>query len=168
MNFFILGGFIRVDIPGPKHFCDLSPKLPRHEDSDHLLSFKERVFHASHFCDLCRSCAASRKQFLRLHFRFSDFLIFWFLKRVQREGPKGGVCGPPRHPPVAMGSPLKLPNFLFLDLSDTCFLLSFLGIPCFLKRFSHPFPVISRVRKGWKTQFGFDCFPSLFFFSFVF
>ena len=27
---------------------------------------------------------------------FSDFLIFWFLKRVQRNGPKGGVRAPPR------------------------------------------------------------------------
>ena len=46
----------------------LSPKLPRHGNSDHLVDFKERVFFTSHFCDLYRSCAASRKSFLRLHF----------------------------------------------------------------------------------------------------
>ena len=34
----------KIQIPGPKHFCDLSRKLPRHGNSDDLMSFKERVF----------------------------------------------------------------------------------------------------------------------------
>ena len=37
--------FGKSEIPGPKHFCDLSRKLPRHGNSDHLMAFKERVFH---------------------------------------------------------------------------------------------------------------------------
>ena len=36
-------GLLR-EIPGPKHFCDLSRKLPPHGNSDDLMSFKERVF----------------------------------------------------------------------------------------------------------------------------
>ena len=36
--------FRKSEIPGPKHFCDLSRKLPRHGNSDDLMSFKERVF----------------------------------------------------------------------------------------------------------------------------
>ena len=36
--------FGKSEIPGPKHFCDLSRRLPRHGNSDDLMSFKERVF----------------------------------------------------------------------------------------------------------------------------
>ena len=32
-----------TEIPGSKHFCDLCRKLPHHGNSDHLMSFKERV-----------------------------------------------------------------------------------------------------------------------------
>ena len=32
--------FGKSEIPGPKHFCDFSRKLPRHGNSDHLMSFK--------------------------------------------------------------------------------------------------------------------------------
>ena len=37
--------FGKSEIPGPKHFCDLSRKLSRHRNSDHLMAFKVRVFH---------------------------------------------------------------------------------------------------------------------------
>ena len=36
--------FGKSEIPGPKHLCDLSRKLPRHGNSDHLMSFKGRSF----------------------------------------------------------------------------------------------------------------------------
>ena len=36
--------FGKSEIPGPKPFCDLSRKLPRHGNSDHLMSFKRRSF----------------------------------------------------------------------------------------------------------------------------
>ena len=50
------GKFRKIGNSLAEHFCDLSRKLPRHGNSDPLMSFKERVFHASHFCDLYRSC----------------------------------------------------------------------------------------------------------------
>ena len=64
--------FGKSEIPGPKHFCDLSQKLPRYGHSDHLMSFKG-VFHASHFCDLYRSCASTE---IISKAPFFDFQIF--------------------------------------------------------------------------------------------
>ena len=40
---------------------------------DHLMSFKERVLHASHFCDLYWSCASTE---IISEAPFLDFLIF--------------------------------------------------------------------------------------------
>ena len=51
--------FGKSDNPGSPYFCDLSRTLPCHGNSDHLMSFKERVFHTSHFCALYRSCAGT-------------------------------------------------------------------------------------------------------------
>ena len=81
----------KSEIPGPNYFCALSQKLLRHGNSDHLMSFKERVFHASHFCDLYRSCAGtdiiSEAPFL--DFWFSDFFISeaGAKKKPARSGP---------------------------------------------------------------------------------
>ena len=51
--------FGKSEIPGPKHFCDLCRKVPRHGNSDHFMFFKERAFCAYLFCDLCQSCAGT-------------------------------------------------------------------------------------------------------------
>ena len=68
-------------------------KLPGHGNSDHLMSFKERFFHFSFLWFVPGLCRVTE---IISEAPFFDFLIFWFLKRVQRRGPKGGVRGPPR------------------------------------------------------------------------
>ena len=113
--------FGKSEIPGPKHFCDLTRKFPRHGNSDHLMSFKERVFRFPFLWfvpGLCRVTEIiSEAPFLT--FWFSDF---WFLKRVQRKGPKGGVRGPPNlnlytnTVTVRRGPSVTLPSLSFFRL----------------------------------------------------
>ena len=64
--------FGKSEIPGPERFCDLCQKLPRHGNSNHLMSFKQGVFCATHFCDLW-SCAGTE---IISEAPFFDFLIF--------------------------------------------------------------------------------------------
>ena len=37
----ITESFGNLEIHGPKHFCDLCHNMPRHENSDHLMSFQK-------------------------------------------------------------------------------------------------------------------------------
>ena len=96
--------FGKSEIPGPEHFCDLSRKLPRHGNSDHLMSFKESVFHFPFLWFVPGLCCI---------IWYSDFLIFWFLKRVQREGPKRGVRGPSM---LTVGSFLLAPELFLITI----------------------------------------------------
>ena len=65
--------FGKSESPGPKHFCDLSRKLPRHANSDDLMSFKERVFNFL-FLRFVPELRRITESLLRLH--FFVFLIF--------------------------------------------------------------------------------------------
>ena len=86
--------FGKSEIPGPKHFCDLCRNLPRHGNSDHLMSFQDRVFCASLFCDLCQSCACTE---IISEAPFFDFLISDFLmsEAGAKKRPKRRKSGPP-------------------------------------------------------------------------
>ena len=64
----------KLEIHGPQHFCDLCRRnVQRHENSDHLMPFKERVLTRS-ISMICAGDVPARKSFLSLH--FLDFLIF--------------------------------------------------------------------------------------------
>ena len=69
------------EILGPKHFCDLCRKLPCHGNPHHLMSSKERVFHASHFfrnpdkgalCKFVANCAPNLHKIAGMSFRTSE------------------------------------------------------------------------------------------------
>ena len=46
----------KLEIHGPKHFCDLCQTVLRHGNSDRLMSFKKKSFRHFHVCDLRRRC----------------------------------------------------------------------------------------------------------------
>ena len=57
---------------------------------------KKGVFHTSHFCDLYRSCAASRKSFPRFFFLIFRFLLnFWISEAGAKRRPENRSLGPP-------------------------------------------------------------------------
>ena len=64
--------FGKSDIPGP-NISVICPGICRVTEIQITSWPSKKEFFTSHFCDLYRSCVASRKSFLRLH-----FLIFWF------------------------------------------------------------------------------------------
>ena len=88
-------------------FCDLSRKLPRHGNSDQLMSLKERVISRFPFLwfvqELCRHCN---------HFWGSilyDFLIFWSLKPGAKKKARKEESGPPKRLIRVLQDPTKFP-----------------------------------------------------------
>ena len=48
-----------------ENFCDLCQNVPRHDSSDHLMSFQEKVLTLSNFV-ICAGDVPARKSFLSL------------------------------------------------------------------------------------------------------
>ena len=98
----ITESFGKSGIHGPKHFCDLCRDVPRHDHSDQVMSFQERVFDTFHFCDFCRGCTGMDKSFPSVHFLIFRFWFFDSRSRAWRRKPgppkKGSDTGSGGHP----------------------------------------------------------------------
>ena len=66
--------FGKSDMHGLKHVCGVCKTFHCHGRSDQLMSIKERVLHALHFCDLCRRSARHGNHVSLLIFRSVSFL----------------------------------------------------------------------------------------------
>ena len=63
----IMESFGKPENHRPQHFCDFCRNVKRHENPDHLMSFKERRL-ALLISMMCAGDVPTRKSFLSLHF----------------------------------------------------------------------------------------------------
>ena len=63
----ITESFRKSELHEPNHFCDLCRNVPRHGNSDHLMSFKQEFLTLS-ISVICAGDVLARKSFLSLHF----------------------------------------------------------------------------------------------------